>query len=194
MNTSENNRASFTRVWLSIAFLLALALLVLWLLGYGPGNGACKCDGQSSQSESVAVTDTSSESSNVAGTEIANDEAESSLPAYTFDETFAATRVYFDLGSAELSSDQRDGLGAVVEHLLSQPSQVAVLSGFHDPTGDLERNQELAKLRAFAVRDFLIEQGVAAESILLEKPVETLGGGDTFAEARRVEVRPASLQ
>jgi outer membrane protein OmpA-like peptidoglycan-associated protein len=61
------------------------------------------------------------------------------------------------------------------------------LSNFHDPTGNLEHNLELAKNRALAVRDFLVRQGIAQPRIDLAKPVETTGSG-SLDEARRVEV------
>jgi outer membrane protein OmpA-like peptidoglycan-associated protein len=62
-----------------------------------------------------------------------------------------------------------------------------VLSGFHDSTGDPAMNAELAKQRAFAVRDALLGAGVAETSMELKKPEETTGSGNN-AEARRVEV------
>ena len=63
----------------------------------------------------------------------------------------------------------------------------AVVSGFHDATGDLAVNQELAKQRAFAVRDALLSLGITEEGIELKKPEQTLADGSD-AEARRVEV------
>ena len=65
--------------------------------------------------------------------------------------------------------------------------QKAVISGYHDSTGNLAQNQELAKKRAFSVRDALVALGVPAEQIELKKPEQSAGSGDN-AEARRVEV------
>ncbi|EWS56236.1 proteobacterial sortase system OmpA family protein [Methylibium sp. T29] len=63
----------------------------------------------------------------------------------------------------------------------------AVISGYHDATGDPDKNVELAKQRALAVRDALKAAGVAEDKIELKKP-EQLNAGDA-AEARRVEVK-----
>jgi outer membrane protein OmpA-like peptidoglycan-associated protein len=63
----------------------------------------------------------------------------------------------------------------------------AVISGFHDATGDAAKNEELAKQRAFAVRDALKSFGVADDKLELKKP-ETLQADGTNAQARRVEV------
>ena len=59
--------------------------------------------------------------------------------------------------------------------------------GYHDATGSLEQNQELAKKRAFAVRDQLKTAGIAEDKIEMAKPEVTQGGGSD-AEARRVEI------
>ena len=63
----------------------------------------------------------------------------------------------------------------------------AVVSGFHDATGDPAFNAELAKQRALAVRDALVGAGVAETSLELKKPEVSTGSGAN-AEARRVEV------
>ena len=63
----------------------------------------------------------------------------------------------------------------------------AQISGYHDAQGDLAANQELAKQRAFAVRDALMFFGATEEAIVLKKPEQTLASGDD-AHARRVEV------
>ena len=62
----------------------------------------------------------------------------------------------------------------------------AVVSGYTDSSGDPDKNAELAKQRAFAVRDALKALGVAEDKIELKKP-EQISAGDSAA-ARRVEV------
>ena len=58
---------------------------------------------------------------------------------------------------------------------------------FGSTTGDAAANAELAKQRAFAVRDALKALGVAEEKIELKKPEQLTGSGD-LSQARRVEV------
>ena len=65
--------------------------------------------------------------------------------------------------------------------------QKAIVSGFHDDTGGAAINAELAKQRAFAVRDALIALGVDEARIELNKPEQMQASG-TNAQARRVEV------
>ena len=78
-------------------------------------------------------------------------------------------------------------LESVIEYLKVNPTAVATVSGFHDPTGDAAHNEELAKNRAMTVRDAMMAAGVPESQIDMVKPIVTTGGGD-LAEARRVEV------
>jgi K(+)-stimulated pyrophosphate-energized sodium pump len=99
----------------------------------------------------------------------------------------AAANLYFDVDKFEVPSDTGTKLLPIVEYLKANPSAVAVISGYHDPTGDKEHNIELAKNRAGAVRDFLMTSGIEEARIDMQKPLETTGGG-SLEEARRVEV------
>ena len=62
------------------------------------------------------------------------------------------------------------------------------ISGFVDPSGDPVQNAEIAKLRAFAVRDLLKTMGVMDEQIDLRKPENIMAGATSPTEGRRVEV------
>lgn len=94
-------------------------------------------------------------------------------------------KFYFASGKSELAAGAVEALKEAIAAV--QAGKKLVISGFHDSTGDPARNAELAKLRAFAVRDALTGAGVAETSLELKKPEETTGGGSN-AEARRVEV------
>ncbi len=94
-------------------------------------------------------------------------------------------KFFFATGKADLAAGANDALATIVTGTAS--GQKAVVSGFHDATGDAALNAELAKQRAFAVRDALAALGVAADSIELKKPEETLASGSND-QARRVEV------
>jgi outer membrane protein OmpA-like peptidoglycan-associated protein len=97
-----------------------------------------------------------------------------------------ATRLYFDLGKADLPADAGAALAAIVKAARDGHRRIAV-SGYHDASGDAAANAELAKQRALAVRDLLAGAGVPSASIELRKPELTTGDGDP-REARRVEV------
>jgi len=96
-------------------------------------------------------------------------------------------KLYFSTGKAELPAEAAATLAPLIDALKAGKAKKLVISGYHDATGDPAQNAELAKQRAFAVRDALTGAGLTAEQIELSKPQETTGGGDE-REARRVEV------
>ena len=97
-------------------------------------------------------------------------------------------RVYFETGSDALSDDAQAALASAAEAARADGSKSLLISGFHDASGDAALNAELAKRRALAVRHALEANGVAPDSLVLDKPVLTAGGADA-REARRVDVR-----
>ena len=94
-------------------------------------------------------------------------------------------KFFFANAKAELAAGAPTALADVIKGVAE--GKKAVVSGYNDATGDPEKNAELAKQRAFAVRDALKALGVADDKIELKKPEQTTVGGDAAA-ARRVEV------
>jgi len=98
--------------------------------------------------------------------------------------------LYFDVGSPVLQGEQAKGLDQLVATMLKEPRAVAAISGYHSAAGTLAANQELAKQRAFTVRDAMLAAGVAERRVRLEKPQETAGNvAGEDPTSRRVEVR-----
>jgi photosynthetic reaction center cytochrome c subunit len=97
--------------------------------------------------------------------------------------------LYFDVGSPVLQAPQAEGLTELVAALKASPATKATISGYHSAAGTVAMNQELAKQRAFNVRDSLVAAGIPATRVVLEKPQQT--GANVAGEdptARRVEV------
>ena len=94
-------------------------------------------------------------------------------------------KFYFASGMAEIATGADEALADVVAGVAT--GKKAIISGFHDDTGSAAINAELAKQRAFTVRDALLALGVAEADIELNKPEQMQGSGDN-AQARRVEV------
>ena len=84
-----------------------------------------------------------------------------------------------------LDGGAAEALGDVVRGVAA--GKKAVISGFHDVTGDPAKNEELAKQRALRVRDALTALGIGEDKLDLRKPAVTTADGSN-AEARRVEV------
>lgn len=94
-------------------------------------------------------------------------------------------KFYFATAKADLAPGANEALVDVVAGV--KAGQRAVISGYTDSTGDAEKNAELAKQRAFAVRDALVALGVAEDKLDLKKPEAVENAGNN-AEARHVEV------
>lgn len=95
-------------------------------------------------------------------------------------------KFYFASGKAELAQEAKEALGDIVKGVAA--GQTAVISGFHDATGDQAQNEELAKQRALAVRDTLISLGIGEDKLEMRKPDAAATAGSQ-ADARRVDVR-----
>ncbi len=97
--------------------------------------------------------------------------------------------MYFGTGSAALQGDQGKTVTQLVDAMKASAGAKATISGYHSAAGVLATNQDLAKRRAFAVRDALLAAGIPTERVVLEKPqsAEANLAGDDPA-ARRVEV------
>ena len=94
-------------------------------------------------------------------------------------------KFYFAVGKADLAQGADEALKDVIAGV--KEGKKAMVSGYHDSTGTAAVNEEVAKKRAFAVKDALVRLGVTEDQIELVKPQVSEGTGAN-AEARRVEV------
>jgi outer membrane protein OmpA-like peptidoglycan-associated protein len=85
--------------------------------------------------------------------------------------------VLFDTGSSNLKSGTREKLAKVAVILLSHPGLRLQVEGHTDSVGSAEYNQRLSESRASSVRGYLVEQGIASNS------VSTAGFGETMPVA-----------
>jgi outer membrane protein OmpA-like peptidoglycan-associated protein len=97
-------------------------------------------------------------------------------------------KVYFDVGAAAFGADGSKTVTAAADLIKKDGLKVAV-TGYTDKTGDVAKNEELAKNRATAVRDALKAAGVAEANVEMKPPMFVeIGAGGSDAEARRVEI------
>jgi cytochrome c oxidase subunit 2 len=101
--------------------------------------------------------------------------------------------VMFAVGKSKLDAQAQQAIAKAAGLLKARPEAKIALSGYVDSSGSAAKNAELAKQRAFAVRDALAKGGIAAERIELRKPAQIdAGSGAGAAQARRVDIVPAS--
>jgi outer membrane protein OmpA-like peptidoglycan-associated protein len=96
------------------------------------------------------------------------------------------TAVFFETGSAAIGDDGKKKIASAAE-LIKKDGVKVDITGYTDKTGDLAKNEELAKERARAVRDALMAAGVADANIMM-KPPAFVTGGENNEVARRVEI------
>ena len=73
--------------------------------------------------------------------------------------------VLFDTGKFSLKSGAREKLAKVAGILLAYPSLNIEVGGYTDNVGGDEMNQKLSENRAGSVRDYLVQEGVSANSV-----------------------------
>ena len=101
--------------------------------------------------------------------------------------------VLFDLNKFTLRPEAREKLAKLSGIVLGNPGLVLTIEGHTDATGSDEYNQKLSEDRAGAVRDYLVEQKIAPESITSRgfgktKPVSPNDTPDGRQKNRRVEI------
>ena len=97
------------------------------------------------------------------------------------------TAVYFSAGQATLDTNAQRALRLAAAAYVGIGTQI-VITGYADKSGNPAANVELARKRAAAVRDELVQLGVEGKRIQLVPPVNVTGG-DSDDQARRVDVR-----
>lgn len=101
--------------------------------------------------------------------------------------------VLFATGKYNLRPDAQMRLARLAGIVTSHPGLILQVEGYTDNIGSDEFNQKLSEQRAEAVRDFLIQQGVAQQTITAKGFGETMPVADNSTAAgrqnnRRVEI------
>jgi outer membrane protein OmpA-like peptidoglycan-associated protein len=101
--------------------------------------------------------------------------------------------VLFDTGKYSLKPGAREKLAKVAGILLAYPSLNIEVGGYTDNVGGDAMNQTLSENRAGSVRDYLVQQGVATNSVSSKGfgstlPVSSNGNAAGRQQNRRVEL------
>jgi outer membrane protein OmpA-like peptidoglycan-associated protein len=101
--------------------------------------------------------------------------------------------VLFDTGKFNLRAEAREKLAKLSGIVLAHPGLHLAVEGHTDSTGSDELNMKLSDQRANAVRDYLISQGLAADTITAQGFGKTMPVADNSTAAgrqknRRVEI------
>ena len=101
--------------------------------------------------------------------------------------------VLFDTGKYSLKPGAREKLAKVAGILLAYPGLNIAVGGYTDNVGGDEMNQTLSENRANSVRDYLVQQGVSADSVTASgfgntQPVASNDDAAGRQQNRRVEL------
>ena len=101
--------------------------------------------------------------------------------------------VLFDTGKYSLKSGAREKLAKVAGILLAYPGLNIEVGGYTDNVGGDAMNQKLSENRATSVRDYLVQQGVATNSVTTKgfgnsSPVASNNNSAGRQQNRRVEL------
>jgi outer membrane protein OmpA-like peptidoglycan-associated protein len=94
-------------------------------------------------------------------------------------------QILFELDRTELNAEARAAIAAAADAMRKDPALRVDISGFADKSGSVDHNLDLAKRRAFAVRDALAAAGAPANRVTLRKPEMVIGQD---AQSRRVDL------
>jgi len=101
--------------------------------------------------------------------------------------------VLFKSGSSELLAGARERLAKVSGIVLAYPTLKLSVEGHTDSIGSDDYNQQLSQKRAASVREYLVQQGIASDSIVAtgfgkSSPVATNDTPEGRQQNRRVEL------
>jgi outer membrane protein OmpA-like peptidoglycan-associated protein len=101
--------------------------------------------------------------------------------------------VLFESGKYSLKSGAREKLAKVAGILLAYPGLNIAVGGYTDNVGGDTMNQKLSENRAGSVRDYLVQEGVSANSVTAQgygnsSPVATNNNAAGRQQNRRVEL------
>ena len=173
MNAPACPRPFAARLPLALTLLAAAALALAVALGvglyselHGASSGAAALDGRLAPAATLQQAAPPSEEE-IASIELGD----------------GVVHFYFATGSAELPEDAALALAEMVKGVAT--GQRAIISGWHDASGDAAQNAALATARVEAVLHMFAELGVNAEHVELRRPEHPESDSN---EARRVDV------
>lgn len=105
---------------------------------------------------------------------------------------FRLDRVYFPLGESTILPTSFDQLDGLVTMMKENPKMTILIEGHTDNVGDPTQNKRLSIERAFNVREYLVNKGIAGSRIQFKgygdtKPIASNETDEGRQENRRVE-------
>ena len=126
----------------------------------GAGAGADGAGGQDIAAQDISAVDSNLQSGNLAGATEGKFE-----DMYTRCTDVNFEPVYFGFDSTVVPQGELGKIDAVVQHLTAKTDRVVVVEGNCDERGSNEYNMSLGENRAIIIRNYLVQNGIAADRI-----------------------------
>ena len=192
MNNDDEDNYTQRNLLIFIGALVGLVTtaIVVWAAWIGLNGDAAAAPAAASETQVASETQAPAENAPEASAPAAASAVAAAPLELKDDESKVVVdngvvKFYFAVGKADLAQGADEALKDVIAGV--KEGKKALVSGYHDSTGTLAVNEEVAKKRAFAVKEALVRLGVTEDQIELVKPQVSEGTGAN-AEARRVEV------
>ncbi len=119
-------------------------------------------------------------------------------PSVFVDEDYSAPVVFedvvlFEFGSVTPGPDSQQVLGIMIAGMTANPTAEVDVVTYTDSSGSAEFNQELATLRAEAIRDIMVTSGIEERRIVLDPRGEEDGATDDEPEELAAQRRRAEF-
>ena len=100
--------------------------------------------------------------------------------------------IYFDLGKATIRKEAERNLYEIIDALKALPDVKLEIAGHTDSTGREEENIDLSSRRANAIKDFMVENGIASDRLIArgygsQYPIAPNDTPDNLQKNRRSE-------
>jgi outer membrane protein OmpA-like peptidoglycan-associated protein len=109
------------------------------------------------------------------------------------------SNVFFDYGKYTLREESKAELRKVVEFMQQNPEVIGEIAGHTDDIGDEKSNMQLSLLRAKAVYDYLVAEGIEPQRLRYKgygetQPAVPNTSDENRAQNRRIEFRILSVK
>ncbi|WP_259014777.1 OmpA family protein [Emticicia fluvialis] len=117
---------------------------------------------------------------------------EESAPVKVEENKFRLDKVYFNTGESGLLDQSYEQLDGLLKMMKNSPTMTIVIEGHTDNVGDPVQNKRLSLQRAFNVREYLVQKGIAGKRIQFKgygdtKPITDNSTEEARKQNRRVE-------
>jgi outer membrane protein OmpA-like peptidoglycan-associated protein/tetratricopeptide (TPR) repeat protein len=121
------------------------------------------------------------------------------LEPITVGAKFVMSNVFFDYGKYTLREESKAELRKVVEFMQQNPEVIGEIAGHTDDIGDEKSNMQLSLLRAKAVYDYLVAEGIEPQRLRYKgygetQPAVPNTSDENRAQNRRIEFRILSVK